>query len=77
MVRHIHHFSLRCTRHQLVCCEAVKDDGEDVLFYGTSSPDGKTVEDLIIYMPSDGDLICLWGSIFTESLAGLADSIKE
>lgn len=56
---------------------SVKDDGEDVLFYGTSSPDGKTVEDLIIYMPSDCDLICLWGSISTESLAGLADSIKE
>ena len=56
---------------------SVKDDGEDVLFYGTSSPDGKTVEDLIIYMPSDCDLIGLWGSISTESLAGLADSIKE
>ncbi len=56
---------------------SVKDEGEDILFYGTSSPDGKTVDDLIIYMPDDGDLICLWGSISTEALAGLADSIKE
>lgn len=56
---------------------SVKDDGEDVLFYGMSSHDGKTVENLIIYMPSDGDLICLWGSIATEALAGLADSMKE
>ena len=56
---------------------SVKDEGEDILFYGTSSPDGKTVDDLIIYMPSDGDLICLWGSIATEALAGLADSMKE
>lgn len=56
---------------------SVKDEGEDILFYGTSSPDGKTVDDLIIYMPSELSLMCLWGSISTEALAGLADSIKE
>ncbi len=56
---------------------SVKDDGEDVLFYGTSTTDGRSVENLIIYMPSDGDLICLWGSISTEALAELAGSMKE
>ena len=55
---------------------SVWDDGEDVLFYGRSSSDGKTVEDLIIYMPSEGDLICLWGSLSTEALTGLAGSMK-
>ena len=29
MVRHIHHVSLRCPRHQIVSCDAGKDDGED------------------------------------------------
>lgn len=55
---------------------SVKDDGDDVFFYGITSKDGKTVDDLIIYTPTDGDLICLWGSIGIEALAGLAASEK-
>ncbi len=56
---------------------SVKDDGEDVLFYGKTSADGKTVSDLIIYCPDDGELICLWGSISTEGMSDLAKSQQE
>ncbi len=51
---------------------SVKDDGEDVLFYGNISADGKTVNDLIIYCPDDGEMICFWGCISTEGMAELA-----
>ncbi len=56
---------------------SVKDDGEDVLFYGKTSADGKTVSDLIIYCPDDGELICLWGTISTEGMTELTKSQQD
>ncbi len=47
----------------------VKDDGETVNIYGTSSEDGDRIEDLIIFVPDECALVCLFGSISAEKIA--------
>ena len=46
----------------------VKSDGETVHFFGVLSPDGKTVDDVVIHVPDSGSLICLFGSVQASQL---------
>ena len=41
----------------------VKDEGDNVQFYGYVTEDGDTLEDLVISAPGDGALVCLFGKI--------------
>lgn len=45
-----------------------KDDGESVLIYSDPSKGDSWVKNLIIYMPDDCDLVCLWGSVNIENV---------
>ncbi len=47
----------------------VKDSGEAMNIYGSSSDDGKTIDDLIMYVPDDCALICLLGRVSTDIIS--------
>ncbi len=47
----------------------VKDDGETVNIYGTSADDGETIDDLMIFIPEESTLVCLFGSISSKAVA--------
>lgn len=49
-----------------------KDDGERVLIYGNVSEDGNIVKDVIIFVPDDCELVCLWGELGVEGLMSFA-----
>ncbi len=55
----------------------VKDDGETVNIYGTSSDDGDKIEDIIIYVPEECALVCLFGSISAEKIAVAVEMSNE
>ncbi len=52
----------------------VKDSGEAMNIYGSSSDDGETIDDLIMYVPEDCALICLLGRISTKTIGEMAAS---
>ena len=49
----------------------IKDEGETLNLYGTSSDDGSSIEDIILYVPEDHTLICLFGSISSQKIADI------
>lgn len=49
----------------------VKDEGETLNIYGTCSDKGDTIDDLIVFIPEDYTLICLFGSISADKVADL------
>ncbi len=51
----------------------VKDDGETVNIYGTSADDGETISDLMIYVPEECALVCLFGTISSKNIADLIE----
>ena len=55
----------------------VKDEGDVVNIYGTSSDDGGKIDDLIIYNPGECALICLFGSISSQKVADLIMAADE
>lgn len=54
-----------------------KDEEETVNIYGTSANNGKTIRDLMIFIPEDYTLICALGSIKTERIADLIKIANE
>ena len=54
----------------------VKDRGETVNIYGTSAGNGETIDDIIIFVPQDCALICLFGKISTEKIADIIEMNK-
>ncbi len=54
----------------------MKDKGESMNIYGSSSNDGETIDDLIMYVPEDCALICLLGRISTKTIAEKMASTK-
>lgn len=48
------------------------DDGDKVLIYGLSDGDGENLRDLVIFTPSEGALVCLFGTIKAEAIAAIA-----
>lgn len=53
-----------------------RDDGDNVNIYGAVSDDSDKVTDLILYVPSDNTLICLFGTISVDAVMKLANSGK-
>ena len=54
-----------------------KDEEETVNIYGTSSNNGKSINDLMIFIPKDFTLICALGSIKAEKIADLIKIANE
>ena len=54
-----------------------KDEEETVHIYGTSSNNGKSINDLMIFIPKDFTLICALGSIKAEKIADLIKIANE
>ncbi len=54
----------------------MKDKGESMNIYGSSSDDGETIDDLIIYAPEDCALICLFGKVSAKNISEMMDSSK-
>lgn len=51
----------------------VKEDGETLDVYGTSSSGGERLDDLIVFIPEDCTLICLFGSISSDKIADIIE----
>ncbi len=51
----------------------IKDHGESMNIYGSSSNDGEAIDDLIIYAPDDCALICLFGTISARTIAEMME----
>lgn len=49
-----------------------KDEDDDMLIYGSVSEDGGTLSDMVLYVPEDCALICLFGNIPSEAIAEIA-----
>ncbi len=54
----------------------VKDDGDTVNIYGTSADNGETIDDIIIFVPEECALVCLFGSVSSKNIAGLVEMSK-
>ncbi len=54
----------------------VKDGGETVNIYGTSSDDGESIDDLIIFVPEECALVCLFGTVSSKGIAAIIESSK-
>ncbi len=53
----------------------VKESGAAAMnIYGSSSDDGKTIDDLIMYVPDDCALICLLGRVSTDVITEMMTS---
>ena len=55
----------------------VKDEDNTVNMYGTSGNDGKSIDDLMIFIPEDYTLVCILGSISAERIADLIKIANE
>jgi len=55
----------------------VKDGGETMRIYGTTSKDGESVEDVVVFAPEDCTMVCLFGSIKLDDVAKLIDMDSE
>ena len=51
----------------------VKEDGETVNVYGTAASDGERIDDLIVFIPEECTLICLFGSISSDKIADIVE----
>lgn len=51
----------------------VKEDGETVNVYGTAASDGDRIDDLIVFIPEECTLICLFGSISADKIADIVE----
>lgn len=55
----------------------VKDGGDSLNVYGTMSKKGDRIEDIVIFIPEDCAMICLFGSISTDKIAELVKVTNE
>ena len=51
----------------------VKEDGETVNVCGTLSEDGRTIEDIVIFIPEEYTLLCFLGSVSVDKIGELMD----
>ena len=54
-----------------------KDEEETVNIYGTSANEGKSIHNLMIFIPEDYTLVCVLGSISAEKIADLIKMANE
>jgi len=55
----------------------VKEEGETLNVYGTTGRKGDRIEDIVIFIPEDCTMICLFGSISTDKIAELLEMTNE
>lgn len=55
----------------------VKDGEDGVNIYGTSVNGGESIDDIMIYIPSDCTLICVLGSISADRIADIIEMSNE
>lgn len=55
----------------------IKDGGETFNLYGTSSEGGERIDDIIIFVPEDCALICLFGSISAQKIADIIEIAND
>ncbi len=55
----------------------VKDEEDTIHIYGTSANGGRSIDDLMIFIPKDYTLICVLGSISAERIADLIKIANE
>lgn len=55
----------------------VKEDGEKLDIYGMPSDDGEKIEDVIVFIPEDCTLVCIFGSINSQDVIRLMELEKE
>lgn len=55
----------------------VKDGDDEINIYGTSVNGGESIDDIMIYIPSDCTLICVLGSISADRIADLIELSNE
>ena len=55
----------------------VKDGEDEVNIYGTSVNGGESIDDIMIYIPSDCTLICVLGSISADRIADIIEMSNE
>lgn len=51
----------------------VRDDGENLDIYGMTSDDGNRIEDVIVFIPEECSLICLFGNINSQNVIELIE----
>lgn len=54
-----------------------KDDGDLVKIYGDVAPDGEKVSDLVVFVPSDGALICMMGTVDMKNVQNLMEGTRH
>lgn len=55
----------------------VKDDGDTINIYGTVNKKGDRIEDIVIFIPEDCTMICLFGSISTDRITELLEMTND
>lgn len=54
-----------------------KDDGDLVKIYGDVTHDGEKVSDLVIFVPNDGALICMMGTVDMKNVQNLIEGTRQ
>ena len=54
-----------------------KDGGETMAIYGTSSKDGKSIDDIVFFSPENHTLICFFGTLDTDRLGEFVEKASK
>jgi hypothetical protein len=55
----------------------VKDDGDSVDIYGTLSKDGEKIRDIIIHVPEESSIVCIFGTVDIKDLGEVMKTANE
>ena len=55
----------------------VKDDGDSVDIYGTLSKDGEKIRDIIIHVPEESSILCIFGTVDIKNLGEVMKTANE
>ena len=55
----------------------VKDDGDSVDIYGTLSKDGEKIRDIIIHVPEESSILCIFGTVDINDLGKVMKATDE
>ena len=55
----------------------VKDDGDSVDIYGTLSKDGEKIRDIIIHVPEESSILCIFGTVDINDLGKVMKAADE
>lgn len=55
----------------------VKDSGDSVDIYGTLSKDGEKIKDVIIHVPEESSLVCIFGTLGIKDLGAVMKTTNE